>query len=187
MRGCDMAQSPRTALQPDAAPREVLLEFECSLPSEVARVSSFVDQLMPVITRFRGTDGSELDIEIALREALSNAVIHGNRENPYKRVHVTVRCSADGEVSITVRDEGAGFDSDSIADPTAPENLFSTDGRGIYLMRALMDEVSFEEGGTVVYMCKKPISPCTPVSSAARGPSSSLDASSPTSLLLNPQ
>ena len=187
MRGCDMAQSPSTALQPDAAPREVLLEFECSLPSEVARVSSFVDDVMRSIDIFRVTAGIEVDIEIALREALLNAIIHGNREDPYKCVYVTIRCSADGEVSITVRDEGAGFDSDSIADPTAPENLFSTDGRGIYLMRALMDEVSFEDGGTVVYMRKKPISPCTPVSSAARGPSSSLDASSPTSLLLNLQ
>ena len=167
MRGCDMAQSPRTALQPDAAPREVLVEFEYTLKSDVAMVSSFVDQLMRLITRLRGTDGSELDIEIALREALSNAVIHGNRENPYKRVHVTVRCSADGEVSIAIRDEGAGFDSSSILDPTAPKRLMATDGRGIYLMRALMDEVSFEEGGAVVYMRKKPISPCVPVSSAA--------------------
>lgn len=173
MREFDRAQRPGIAMRPPTPSCPAFVKFKYSLPSGLGMVSSFVDQLMPVITRFRGTDGSELDIEIALREGLSNAVIHGNREDPYKRVHVTIRCSADGEVSITVRDEGAGFDSDSIADPTAPENLISTHGRGIYLMRALMDEVSFEEGGTVVYMRKKPISPCTPVSSAPRGPSSS--------------
>jgi len=183
----DRAQRPGIAMQPPTPPCAAFVKFRYSLPSDLAMVSSFVDEATHVTTRLRGTDGSELDIEIALREALSNAVIHGNREDPYKRVYVTIRCSADGEVSITARDEGAGFDSDSIADPTAPEKLLSTHGRGIYLMRALMDEVSFEEGGTVVYMRKKPISPCTPVSSAARGPSSSLDASSPTSLLLNLQ
>jgi len=169
MRGFDKAQRPDIAMRPPRPSCAAFVKFKYSFPSDVAVVSSFVDQLMPAFTRFRGTDSSELDIEIALREAVSNAVIHGNREDPHKRVYVTIGCSADGEVSITVRDEGAGFDSDSIADPTAPENLISTHGRGIYLMRALMDEVSFEEGGTVVHMRKKPIAPCTPVSSATLG------------------
>ena len=88
-----------------------------------------------------------------------DAVIHGNSEDPCKRVHLTVRCSADGEVRVAIRDEGAGFDSGSIPDPTAPELRMSSHGRGIYLMRALMDEVSFEEGGTVVHMHKDPTSP----------------------------
>ena len=70
MRGCDMAQSPSTALQPDAAPREFLVEFEYSLPSEVARVSPFVDDVMRSTDIFRVTAGIEMDIEIVLREAL---------------------------------------------------------------------------------------------------------------------
>jgi len=61
----------------------------------------------------------------------------------------------DGEVSITVRDEGNGFDSSAVLDPTFRENLLFTHGRGIYLMRTLMDEVSFEDGGAVVRMRKK--------------------------------
>jgi len=60
----------------------------------------------------------------------------------------------DGEVSITVRDEGKGFDSRTVLDPTRLENLLFTHGRGIYLMKTLMDEVSFEEGGSVVRMRK---------------------------------
>jgi anti-sigma regulatory factor (Ser/Thr protein kinase) len=60
----------------------------------------------------------------------------------------------DGEVSITVRDEGRGFDSNAVPDPTSRENLLFTHGRGIYLMKTLMDEVSFEEGGSVVRMRK---------------------------------
>jgi anti-sigma regulatory factor (Ser/Thr protein kinase) len=61
----------------------------------------------------------------------------------------------DGEVSITVRDEGKGFDSNTVPDPTFRENLLFTHGRGIYLMKALMDKVFFEENGAVVRMRKK--------------------------------
>ena len=60
---------------------------------------------------------------------------------------------------MAIRDEGAGFEIDSVSDPTAPEHLMSIHGRGIYLMRALMDEVSFEESGTLVYMRKSPSVP----------------------------
>jgi len=110
---------------------------------------------MRFILKFRSPDGTEADIEMALREALANAVIHGNGENSCKRIYVECRCYMDGEVSITVRDEGKGFDSSAVLDPTLLENLLFTHGRGIYLMKALMDEVSFEEGGAVVIMRKK--------------------------------
>ena len=155
----EMAQMTNIALRRDPPRCEAFVEFRYSLPSDVARVSPFVDQVMRSIQGLRVTDGSELDIEIALREALLNAVIHGNMEDPCKHVHLTVRCRADGEVWIAIQDEGAGFDSGCIPDPTAPEFLMSNHGRGIYLMRALMDEVSFEEGGTVVHMRKGPTSP----------------------------
>ena len=88
-----------------------------------------------------------------MREALANAIIHGNHENPRKRVYVRFRCEPD-EVSLAVKDEGRGFDINKMANPTAPENIGSVHGRGIYLMRALMDEVRFEEGGVVVHMRK---------------------------------
>ena len=93
------------------------------------------------------------DVEIALREALANAIIHGNHEDRRKHVHVICRCEPD-EVSIAVKDEGHGFDINSVADPTAPENITSVHGRGIHVMKALMDEVHFEEGGLVVHMRK---------------------------------
>jgi len=73
---------------------------------------------------------------MALREATANAVIHGNGEKSYKRAYVYVgcRCYMDGEVSITVRDEGQGFNSEEVANPTTPENLLFTHDRGIYLI-----------------------------------------------------
>jgi serine/threonine-protein kinase RsbW len=131
------------------------IELRQTLPSKVPAISPFVDQLVRFILNFRSADGSESDIEMALHEALANAVIHGNGENSCKRVYVTCRCYMDGEVSITVRDEGRGFDSSAVRDPISKENLLSTHGRGIYLMKTLMDEVCFEEGGAVVMMRKK--------------------------------
>ena len=134
------------------------IELEQSLQSRVEHISPFADQLMQFIkplTQSCRDDSISLDIEIALREALANAVIHGNRNNPDKRVRVTCRCSVDREISITVRDEGRGFDSSAVPDPTDRNNVLLSHGRGIRLMKALMDGVSFEENGTVVRMRKR--------------------------------
>ena len=129
------------------------LELERSLPSKVDEISPFVDKLMLLIRKCGCAAEGESDVEIALREALANAIIHGNHENPRKHVHVRCRCEP-SEISIAVKDEGRGFDLNKIADPTAPENNGSIHGRGIYLMKALMDEVRFEDGGVAVHMRK---------------------------------
>jgi len=130
------------------------VELRQSLPSRISIISPFVDELMCFIATFRKSDGSEMDIEMALREALANAIVHGNKQDPGKSVHVACRCTTDGEVSITVEDEGEGFDVDSVADPTAPVNRLLAHGRGIYLMKTLLDEVRLERRGAVVYMRK---------------------------------
>jgi len=127
--------------------------LELSLRSEVSAISPFVDTLMHLIKKFRWVAEDEEDIEVALYEVLANAVIHGNHEDPERQVRVICRCGTD-EISIIVRDEVQGFDIGEVPDPTAPENISSSHGRGIYLMRTLMDEVHFEGGGTVVYMRK---------------------------------
>jgi serine/threonine-protein kinase RsbW len=129
------------------------LELKRSLPSKVAAISPFVDRLMLLFRKCGCVSEGESEVEIALREALANAIIHGNHENSGKHVHVRCRCEPT-EISIAVKDEGSGFDVDRISDPTAPENTGSAHGRGIYLMKALMDEVRFEEGGVVVHMRK---------------------------------
>ena len=139
-----MAHPQSLSLLPRTAHSAPFVELRQSLPSRVAVVSPFVDQLMRFILNFRMADGSEIDIEMALLEALANAVIHGNGDNSGKRVYVTCRCYMDGEVSITVRDEGQGFNSEEVANPTTPENLLFTHRRGICLMKRLTDEVSFE-------------------------------------------
>lgn len=150
-----MAHTQSLSLLPRNGHSVPFVELRQSLPSKVAAISPFTEQLMRFILNFRMADGSEIHIEMALLEALANAVIHGNGDDSRKSIYVTCRCYMDGEVSVTVRDEGKGFDSSTVLDPTALENLMFTHGRGIYLMKTLMDEVSFEEGGAVVIMRKK--------------------------------
>lgn len=133
------------------------IQMELSLPSEVAAISPFVDKLMLLIKKWRCAPGNETDIEIALREALTNATIHGNHEDPRKQIYVSCRCTAEEEVSIVVKDEGHGFDNNVVPDPTVAGAIELSHGRGIYLMMALMDEVRFEHGGTVVHMRKKAV------------------------------
>ena len=152
----NVALSLTSAGLSDASHFSSFVELRQSLPSMVEAISPFLDQLMRFVKKFRNEDGNEVDIEIALREALTNAIVHGNHEDPEKRVYVGTRCSQDGEVSFTIRDQGKGFDYLVLPDPTAPWNRLSLHGRGIYLMRAFMDEVRFEEGGTVVKMRKEP-------------------------------
>lgn len=93
----------------------------------------------------------------AVREAVTNAVIHGNRERPGTGVDVAFELHPDA-IRITVSDEGDGFDPDSLPDPVSKEHLLDASGRGVYLMNQLMDEVTYsfpESGGTTLVMMKR--------------------------------
>ena len=85
------------------------IALEWSLPSEVAAISPFVDKLMLLFGNCGCIPDGVSEVEIALREAMANAIIHGNHEDRRRQVHVTCRCEP-GEVSIAVKDEGRGFD-----------------------------------------------------------------------------
>ncbi len=94
---------------------------------------------------------------MAVREAVTNAVMHGNRQDEAKTVEVSLK-SLPGAIEITVRDQGKGFDTESVPDPTDPQNLLKTSGRGILFIRTFMDEVEWSrhpQGGTVIRMTKK--------------------------------
>lgn len=89
------------------------------------------------------------NILIAVTEAVNNAIIHGNNYNSDKRVKIGVE-KKNEKVVFIVEDEGAGFDYTNLPDPTAPENLEKPDGRGIFLMKNLSDEVIFDHNGSKV-------------------------------------
>src|SRR5258707_6819339 len=98
-----MAHTQSLSLLPRTNHSAPYVELRQSLPSRVGVVSPFVDQLMRFILNFRMADGSEIDIEMALLEALANAVIHGNGDSSGKREYVTCRCYMHGQDSITLR------------------------------------------------------------------------------------
>ena len=131
------------------------LEVHTWLRSEIGLISPFVDWLMSLIARSRCVGGKEEFVELALREAVSNAILHGNRMHTRKLVHVRCCCEGTKGVFIVVRDQGHGFDPDAVPNPLAVENLEAENGRGIHLMKLAMDEVSFERGGTEVHIRKQ--------------------------------
>ena len=131
------------------------LEVHTWVRSEVSLISPLVDCLLSLIAASRCVCGEEEYVELALREALSNSMLHGNRLDARKLVHVLCCCESNKGVSIVVRDQGEGFDPKKVPNPLTIENLESEHGRGIHLMKPAMDEVSFEHGGTAVHMRKK--------------------------------
>jgi serine/threonine-protein kinase RsbW len=134
---------------------ETWMEIEARMPSEVKAISPLVDRLIHLIEESRCISGDERSVELALREALNNAVLHGNRLDPGKLVRVYCRCELGEGVFVVVKDQGRGFDPDAIPDPLAAENLTAEHGRGILLMRSQMDEVLFECQGSEVHMRKR--------------------------------
>ena len=119
-------------------------------PAEARRVQDEVERLLQ---HHQFSDKEIFCIKLALEEALVNAIKHGNRLDPNKKVHVAYHvCSERFDVVIT--DEGQGFDPSDVPDPTAIENLERPCGRGLMLMRYYMTTVSFAPTGNSVAMCK---------------------------------
>ncbi|HEX9942626.1 MAG TPA: ATP-binding protein [Thermoanaerobaculia bacterium] len=96
-------------------------------------------------------------VDVAVREALANAIKHGNAQNPSKQVHVDLEVEG-GDLVIRVEDEGVGFDPSQLDDPLAPENLLRPNGRGIFYMKSFMDRIEYGPGpggGTMVTLRKR--------------------------------
>jgi len=141
-----------------ATPRVVTEEMtELILPSRVEAVADAATALAEVVRRAKYPDEAAFGIDMAVREAVTNAVLHGNLQDEAKTVEVTFVTSANA-IEITVRDRGTGFKIENVPDPTDEPNLLKTSGRGIFFMRTFMDQVewsSHPEGGTIVRMTKK--------------------------------
>jgi serine/threonine-protein kinase RsbW len=122
----------------------------------------FVQMISEYVARTVGLDDDSVHwVTVAVRESVVNAIKHGNCYDVQKRVHVEFTSLEDNGapgIAILVRDEGCGFDPTTIADPLAPENLLKASGRGIFMMRTFMDEMTFqrsEAGGMQVRMVKR--------------------------------
>ena len=145
-------QSPKS-LSFDA--NKLDLKLSVTLSADRDAVDPVVRSVMNVVRETKCAPGSEDAIELALTEALANAVVHGANNDPSKIVECDVACDDARGVLIIVRDPGPGFDPAKIADPCRGENIYSNHGRGIYLINQLMDEVQFHKNGTEIHMLKK--------------------------------
>ena len=126
--------------------------IEVWIPSDVGYIERVVEMVRRQVAEMSfDTRHVMLNVPVALTEALSNAILRGNGEDPRKHVHVRVVVSA-RQLVMEVRDEGRGFDIDRCTrDPTLPDNVEREDGRGLFLMRSLMDSVErYDEEGNVV-------------------------------------
>lgn len=135
--------------------RSSILEIDSWMPSRIQAISPLVDRLMRLIEGSQCVSGAEPDVELALREALDNAVVHGNQENPERKVRIRCRCQPGNEISIVVTDQGEGFDFETILRNGITSDPDSEHGRGLQLMKAYMDDVHFERGGSEVHMRKR--------------------------------
>jgi len=132
--------------------REGAAHFVVELPSEVRWIEPVVDYVLGRAEAFAYAGPRlTLNLRVGIIEALANAIICGNAEDPRKRVRLEVTIDAQ-RVELEVSDEGPGFSPDQLPDPTAPENLGRPCGRGVYLLRRLMDEVRYNERGNAVRM-----------------------------------
>ncbi len=127
--------------------QEKTRKFELAVPSEINQVAK-VEKFLEKIKHFLQMD-EELfyKLLVATTEAVNNSIIHGNKRDASKMVMLTCDCTP-GELVIYVHDEGPGFDDMHLPDPLAEENLLRDHGRGVFLIRSLMDSVRFRHNAT---------------------------------------
>ena len=119
-----------------------------SHPKNIAQVEPYVSK---VVEQYEINEELFGNMLITLTEAVSNAIIHGNSAKISKKVIISTDCSG-RKIRFKVEDEGIGFDPDTLPDPTAPENLLTPGGRGVFLMRQLSDAVTFDDNGRIVIL-----------------------------------
>jgi serine/threonine-protein kinase RsbW len=125
------------------------LHTEITMGSQLSEIAAVIERLRSdpeLLSRIHGREAAFL---IAMREALVNAVTHGNRHDTSRKVYVQYSCESDDSLSILIRDEGDGFDPSSVP---IPKDLGEDSKRGIHLMTSCMDEVQFRRNGKEVYM-----------------------------------
>jgi len=123
------------------------------IPSDLKEVKRVSAEILDFLKPLKLSQYELLDIKLCLEEALVNAIKHGNRLDKSLNVKIDYNLG-DDTFKVTITDEGEGFDYRHVPDPTLEENLQELKGRGIFLIRRLMDEVEFNEKGNSITMVK---------------------------------
>jgi anti-sigma regulatory factor (Ser/Thr protein kinase) len=130
-------------------------QFTMTIPADPSAIPLVTDGVTHVLQEKGWPESDVMAVELALQEAVANAIRHGCQSDPSQQLQCSVSIGESGEVVITVRDRGAGFDPSQVPNPLDPANLLKSSGRGIFLINGLMDEVRFADGGRELQMTKR--------------------------------
>jgi anti-sigma regulatory factor (Ser/Thr protein kinase) len=130
-------------------------QFTMTIPADPRAIATVTDGVTQVLTEKGWSEPDIMAVELALQEAVANAIRHGCGGDASKQLQCTVNCDEEGEVVITVRDPGTGFDPQAVPNPLDPANIFKPSGRGIFLINGLMDDVQYADGGRELQMRKR--------------------------------
>jgi anti-sigma regulatory factor (Ser/Thr protein kinase) len=130
-------------------------QFTMTIPADPSAIPLVTDGVTHVLQEKGWPESDVMAVELALQEAVANAIRHGCQGDKTQQLQCSVSVGESGEVVITVRDPGAGFDPSKVANPLDPANLLKSSGRGIFLINGLMDEVRFADGGRELQMTKR--------------------------------
>ena len=133
---------------------KLLVRLDITFKADVNAISPVVDSVLETAGRMGCGKGQEMEIELALREALANAIKHGAGGDASKDVRCCVACDESRGMLIVVSDPGKGFDPATVPSPLVGERLYAAHGRGLYLINQLMDQVWFSNRGTQIHMIK---------------------------------
>jgi serine/threonine-protein kinase RsbW len=137
-----------------APERDFQLCLEETMAGDVNAISALVQRVSDLLTERGIVRGHEAEISLALQEALANGVRYGTKGDPTKTIYLGVFCGRKRGVRIVVRDPGPGFNPDSVPSPMTEDGLVSDHGRGLYMIKALLDEVHWEKNGTEIHLTK---------------------------------
>jgi len=129
-------------------------ELNMVIPAEASAIPRVSEGVQHLLAAKHWPEEEISKVELALQEALANAVRHGCKGDATKQIQCVVTCDTNQEIIIVVRDPGSGFDPAAVPDPLAADNVFKSSGRGVFLINQLMDEVAFRDGGREVQMRK---------------------------------
>jgi serine/threonine-protein kinase RsbW len=148
-----MDRDQRQVWAPGTAPQDGRLEIVIQAdPRAAAAVADGVSRLLEA----RGWPEVRIaEVQLALQEALANAIRHGCRSDPSRDVRCLVTCDERGDLTLVIRDPGDGFEASAVADPLSPENVLKPGGRGVFLINRLMDTVDYRDGGREIEMRKR--------------------------------
>jgi anti-sigma regulatory factor (Ser/Thr protein kinase) len=130
-------------------------QFDMTIPADPQAIPTITDGVSQLLASKGWSENDIMAVELAVQEAVANAIRHGCRNDPSSSVQCCVTCDDTGEVMVVVRDPGPGFDPTTLANPLDSENMLKPSGRGIFLINGLMDRVGFADGGREVRMRKR--------------------------------